>query len=75
MLSIYTSQVTNRIAYTMDYVFREQFGIEYSIVTGDIKAFEKMPGPKFTYTNEKIDEGVYVVCSGLLYETEGQQQE
>src|SRR6185436_18096938 len=66
MLLIYTPVVTNRTRYVMDYIFKEQFGIEYSI-TNDRNAWTNERSiPKFCYAPEPLEEGIYFFSTGLL---------
>jgi hypothetical protein len=50
----------------MDHIFKEQFGIEYSI-TNDRNAWTNERSiPKFYYAPEPLEEGIYFFSTGLL---------
>ena len=50
MLLIYTPGISNRLVYTMDHVFKEQFGIDYIETSGGrhiLNAMNKSHGPSW----------------------------
>lgn len=70
MLLIYTSNITNRVKYIMQYVFEERLGIEYSI-TDDKDVYQRtVTSFKIAYTNEFCNEGLYLYAERLLFEKE-----
>ena len=50
MITIYSHEITSRLTYTLDFVFKER-DIPYSIVTS-VEEFEVATTPKLDYTNE-----------------------
>lgn len=68
MLLIYTHQVTNRVKYTFNVIFKSVLGIEYKI-TSDIDTFRKFEGAKISYTQKPIANEPFFQSENLLFET------
>src|SRR3954468_20758231 len=69
MLIIYTPHITNRILYTIQYIFKERLGIAYSITNNMEEYTSKSSGLKIVYDAEGLTEGVFVYSNGLLCES------
>src|SRR6266436_4396403 len=67
MLLIYTSDTTARLGYIMDHIFKEHFGIDYS-VTNNREKYLKAEQEKFSYAAENPGQGLYFFANGLLTE-------
>ncbi len=68
MLLIYTHQVTNRVKYTFNVIFKSILGIEYKI-TSDTDVFKQFEGAKISYTQKQITDEIFFESSSLLFET------
>jgi hypothetical protein len=68
MLLIYTHQVTNRVKYTFNVIFKSILGIEYTIIP-DADSFRKYEGAKISYTDKAIGDEIFYRSSVLLFET------
>lgn len=68
MLLIYARKITNRLGYTLNLVFGELMGIEYSITT-DEGFFIESDGPKLSYCKHKICDEVFLCCDEILFST------
>lgn len=69
---IYTTEVTNRLKYVLDFVFVQYFGIDYFLET-DIVVFKKQTLITnficINYSNEQINNCINIPCEKLLFET------
>ncbi|MEP6513964.1 MAG: hypothetical protein ABJA79_08845, partial [Parafilimonas sp.] len=70
MLLIYTPNSSSRLVYTMDHVFKEQFGIDYNITNGKEEYLESKQQEKLSYTAEDPGHGLYFFANGLLTEND-----
>jgi hypothetical protein len=68
MLLIYTPGISNRLVYTMDHVFKEQFGIDYILTTNIREYLENKQPEKISYAAENPGDGAYFYANGLLSE-------
>lgn len=68
MLLIYAGKVTNRLGYTLNLIFGEMMGIEYSITT-DREYFMAYNGAKFSYCKEMFGNEVFLRCADVLFQT------
>ena len=68
MLLIYVEKVTNRLGYTLNLVFGELMGIEYTITT-DRDYFVSYQGAKFSYCKQKLCDEVFLYSSDILFQT------
>ncbi len=74
MILLLSDTITPRLQYIADFVFKENFGVEYSI-TIDKKKFEESDAIKINYTEEQYPKGVINVSgSRLLFEKKIQKQ-
>lgn len=73
MIVIYTSKVTNRIKYTFDFVFRQYFGIDYTIVNNK-NDIDRNKNIYLNYSNEYLANYINVFQHHLLLETTIQPQ-
>lgn len=74
MILLLSDTITPRLQYIADFIFKENWGVEYSITT-DKKNFEDSDAIKINYTEDQYPEGV-VNVSGcrLLFEKEIHKQ-
>lgn len=70
MLLIYSPHITNRIEYTMQYVFEERLGIEYSLTSNKEEYINSNEFSKIVYAEEYINEGLYFFAEKLLFEND-----
>ena len=68
MLLIYAKKITNRLGYTLNLVFGELMGIEYSITT-DEDFFVESKDPKLSYCKHKLCDETFLCCDSLLFDT------
>jgi hypothetical protein len=74
MVLIYVTNITPRVEYIFNVVFREILKITFKL-TNDKEVYLKHQGPKFTYGKQRIDKGLSIGSSGLLFETGINKQE
>ncbi len=74
MLQIYLPKISGRCNYIFDYIFKQEFGVEYAVTT-DITAFESYEEEKLNYSFSRIDDGFFIKASSLLFENEIKKQE
>src|SRR5690606_13272568 len=68
MILIYTPKLTGRIKYTFKLVFYEFLLLKTFQLTTEKQEYLDFKGPKFSYSPQKIDEGLHFSSSGLLSE-------
>ena len=68
MLLIYTHQVTSRIKYTFNLIFKSILEIDFEI-TSDTEQFKRFEGAKLSYAKKQIANELFFENSGLLFET------
>ncbi len=68
MLLIYVNKVTNRLGYTLNLIFKELMGLEYSITTNK-EYFSEYEGFKFSYCKERISNEAFLYSSDILFQT------
>lgn len=68
MLLIYAGKITNRLGYTLNLIFGEMMGIEYSITT-DAEYFMAYEGAKFSYCRERLGDEAFLRCTDILFQT------
>ena len=74
MILILSDTITTRLQYTADFIFKENFGVEYSITT-DKKAFEDSNEIKINYSKGQYSKGVINISgSSLLFEKKIHEQ-
>jgi hypothetical protein len=64
---IYTESQSPRLQYTLNYIFRDCFGVAYS-VTDQERIFSPRKGPKINYSGKYGLDGFRIPASGLLIE-------
>lgn len=73
MVLIYSIQITSRLQYIADLIFRELLEVEIDFTTS-IDKFYNYDGPKINYTKDVLSEGVHIYPHTLLFEKEIHQQ-
>ena len=73
MILIYTDKITNRLAYTLDTVFKGILRSDYKI-TSDKIIFQHSDLPKLSYTNTPIADEIFIKSSTLLFEKDIEPQ-
>jgi len=69
MLLIYTHQITNRIRYTFNVLFKSILGIDYELTT-NADSFKQFEGAKISYTEKPVgDDELCFRSSDLLFES------
>ncbi|MES2138152.1 MAG: polysaccharide deacetylase family protein [Bacteroidota bacterium] len=68
MLLIYTHKITTRNKYIFNLIFKNILGIDFKL-TIDAGYFKKYEGPKLSYTNTPLDDELFFISRGLLFET------
>jgi hypothetical protein len=68
MLLIYTHQITNRVKYTFNVIFRSVLGIEFEI-TADEGSFRQFQGVKISYSQKPLGDEIFFQSGELLFET------
>lgn len=69
MVIIYSEQITERLSYTLDLVFKTILKTDYKLVT-DKNEFIHSDFPKINYSNKKIGTGLFLEASTLLFEND-----
>ena len=64
MILIYTERDSPRLRYTLDFVFTEFFGMNYSLIQ---TLPERTDLPLLNYTEIKIQESINIIPAGLLF--------
>jgi Family of unknown function (DUF7033) len=67
MLLIYTTEKTERVIYTFDFIFRDILQIEFTL-TDNKETFQGEYGPKMSYTNEPVDKELFFCAVSLLFD-------
>ncbi len=67
MLLVYSQQITPRINYAFDLIFKDILRLDYGI-SADIVEFKNFPGPKLNYSPDRIANEFFIESSGLLSE-------
>ncbi len=65
MLVVYVEEVSERLIYTLDFIFRDR-KIEYQI-TNDPIYYNKLEGFKFNYSNRVFETGVHIQPSEVIF--------
>jgi hypothetical protein len=68
MLLIYTHQITNRVKYTFNVIFKSILGIEYELTT-NADSFKQFEGAKLSYTQQPVGDELFFQNENLLFET------
>ncbi len=62
---IYTENITSRLNYVLDFIFRDVFQEEVELIT-DPEVFEQHEGAKINYSTRVIEDGFSIPVSGFL---------
>jgi hypothetical protein len=73
MLLIYSAFSSPRLLYTFDLIFKDIFGIEYSL-THDVEAFRKSEQPKISYGSAAVSDELFFESAYLLFEKDIRKQ-
>ena len=74
MIYIYSHTITSRLEYTLEVVFKAILQIDYKIV--DKETFkESIEFPRINYSNEKLEDAIWMQPHSLLFETEIKPQD
>ncbi len=73
MLLIYSDITSSRLQYTCDFIFKEQFGIDYKI-TIDSESFRNHAGAKINYSNSRMEDVYTIQSQSLLFEQDIKEQ-
>ena len=73
MIVIYTSEVTNRLKYTLDFVFQQYFGLEYEL-TDNPNLNIQPENIYINYSNISINNAIQIFQDELLFQDNIQQQ-
>jgi len=68
MILIFVDQISERLNYTLDFVFHER-GLEYKL-TNDYLYFDRFEQPKFNYSERHFDEVMQLIPSTILFDEE-----
>jgi hypothetical protein len=68
MITIFVDQISERLIYTLDFVFRER-KLEYSL-TNDHVHFEKLDSPKLNYSERYIPNVLAIQPASILFDEE-----
>lgn len=67
MVLFYTPKISARLEYIISFLFNDILGCDYKIVTNRSE-FESSDLPKINYSNEKIENGLQIIPTDLLFE-------
>ena len=65
---VYTHNITPRVRYIFDLLFTELMGIEVAFTT-NVQLFNSSSSPKLAYSNQRLQDGLYIQSVELLFET------
>jgi hypothetical protein len=65
---------TNRLQYTLDFVFGTLLGADFKLTT-DVASFRDFEGPKMSYGPEPLWDELFLKSTGLLFERDIYEQE
>ncbi|MDR0972143.1 MAG: polysaccharide deacetylase family protein [Bacteroidales bacterium] len=68
MLLVYIDKMTNRVGYTLNLIFKDVLGLNYSITTNK-ENFIKSEGAKLSYTKHQLKDEFFICSTDLLFET------
>ena len=63
---IYVAEVTPRMAYVFQHIFKNEFDLEYSFTT-DKSAFENYSSPKINYSEDRISDELFINAHPFLF--------
>lgn len=73
-VAIYSKQVNNRLQYVADWIFREQLGISYRLMT-DIGDWKNAEGIKINYSKANIADALHIIPAAVLFQNDVQPQQ
>lgn len=73
MLLVYSDITSSRLQYTCDFIFKEQFGLDYKI-TIDSESFRNHAGAKINYSNSRMEDAYTIKSQSLLFEQDIKEQ-
>ena len=62
---IYAKHITERLIYTLDFIFKER-DLNYQI-TSDFDALNQSKGPKLNYSHQKAENTAQIIPSSILF--------
>ena len=65
MLTIYTHKKSNRLLYTLDFIFKERFDVDYKVTT-DANEFRAELGPRLNYSMDNFKDNSLNIFPVLL---------
>ncbi len=65
---IYSPEISPRLTYVLNYLFKERFGINYTLES-DIEKFKADKGLRLNYSSEPIENVFQILPSTLLFES------
>ncbi|TNF49732.1 MAG: hypothetical protein EP305_02065 [Bacteroidetes bacterium] len=68
MIQIFVEQITERLIYTLDFVFKERGG-DY-VLNNDPHSFGNFQGPKLNYSSRHFEEVVQLIPASVLFDEE-----
>jgi len=68
MLLLYTHQITHRVKYTFNLIFKSVLDVNFEITT-DKEYFKQFQSAKFSYTDKQIADELFFQSGELLFET------
>ncbi|HBN06571.1 MAG TPA: hypothetical protein DD434_12400 [Bacteroidales bacterium] len=68
MILVYVDKITNRLGYTLNLIFKDILGVEYTITTNR-ENFAKHIGAKFSYCKNRVKDEPFIYSTDLLFET------
>ncbi|MFK7949703.1 MAG: polysaccharide deacetylase family protein [Saprospiraceae bacterium] len=73
MIAIYTDNITPRLQYTLNLIFKTVLKVDY-VLFHDKQSFTVSDLPKISYCQEKIKDEIHFFATNLLFENNIQQQ-
>ncbi len=67
MLLVYSSKITNRTLYIIEFIFNKIIGLSARL-TDSMEEFNTYEGPKLNYSQHPIENELFIYASGLLFE-------
>ena len=69
MILIYSKITTERLKFTLEFIFKSVMGSNFEI-TNDSNLFKESSIPKINYSNKKLNDCINLDSSPLLFETD-----
>ncbi|MEF8845534.1 MAG: polysaccharide deacetylase family protein [Bacteroidales bacterium] len=74
MLLIYTAQITPRLTYICNFIFRDILGVQYKLTDNEAE-FSNHEGPAINYSAKKLGNRLIITPTNLLFEKKIKEQE